>query len=183
MLPDAQESTYLLSSQFIRPSILRICVGEAHLIAECLAHVAQPYWPQGHNLHISSTSLYYCPSSRPHSTELEDTQSSMFGPMSSSHPASPLGPRSITYSKAQACVLGTVISTWLLMLIAMSLRFVARRLSRMALGYDDWLIIPAAVCYVFCPLSVLSISGQETRSDLVCVPAFCHNMLCVSYLE
>ena len=35
------------------------------------------------------------------------------------------------------------------MLIAVSLRFIARRLSTMTFGYDDWLVIPAAVRPVF----------------------------------
>ena len=73
--------------------------------------------------------------------------------MSESHPASPLDPRSITHSTEHACLLGTVVSTWSLMLIAVFLRFVARRLSKMALWYDDWLTIPAAVCQCLCPLS------------------------------
>lgn len=47
-------STRLSSSfQLIRASILHICMGEAHLIAECLAHIAQPYWAQGEDSNIS----------------------------------------------------------------------------------------------------------------------------------
>ena len=53
----------------------------------------------------------------------------------------------------RARLLGTIVSTWSLMLIIVSLRFVARRLSKAILGYDDWLIIPATVCQVFGPLS------------------------------
>ena len=73
--------------------------------------------------------------------------------MSESHPASLLDPRSITHSTGQTCLLGTVVSTWSLMLIAVSLRFVARRLSKIPLWYDDWLTMPAAVRQGFCPLS------------------------------
>ena len=73
--------------------------------------------------------------------------------MYTSHSASPVDPRSIAHSTEQACLLGFVVLTWSLMLIAVSLRFLARRLSRMALWYDDWLIMPAAVSQGFCPLS------------------------------
>ena len=65
--------------------------------------------------------------------------------MSESNPASLRDPRSISHSTGHACLLGTVVFTWTLMFIAVSLRFVARLLSKMALWYDDWLIMPAAV--------------------------------------
>ena len=156
---------------------------ELHLIAECLAHVAQPYWPQGDNPHISSISLYYCYSSRLYSREPKDTQFSAFSPMSSSHPASPPHLRSITHSTQQASLLGAVVTTWSLMLIAVSLRFGARRLSKTTLWYDDWLIMPAAVRQGFVPYLIMYTSGQEPHSESVWVSAFCHNMLCLSYLE
>ena len=41
---------------------------------------------------------------------------------------------------------GVVVFMWSLMLIVVSLRFVARRLAKAALWHDDWLIILAAVC-------------------------------------
>ena len=41
---------------------------------------------------------------------------------------------------------GTVVFMWSLMLVVVSLRFVARRLAKSILWYDDWLIILAAVC-------------------------------------
>ena len=40
---------------------------------------------------------------------------------------------------------GSIIATWLIALIAVCLRFLARRLSKAGLWYDDWLVIPAAV--------------------------------------
>ncbi|KAM0799831.1 hypothetical protein BDR22DRAFT_822202 [Usnea florida] len=48
---------------------------------------------------------------------------------------------------------GSIIATWLIALIAVCLRFLARRLSKAALWYDDWLIIPAvlvatALCFI-----------------------------------
>ena len=40
---------------------------------------------------------------------------------------------------------GIIIAIWLIALIAVCLRFLARRLSKARLWYDDWLIIPATV--------------------------------------
>lgn len=53
----------------------------------------------------------------------------------------------------QARLLGVLAFTFPLMLIIMSLRFVARRLSKAALRYADWLLIPAAGRQVFGPFS------------------------------
>lgn len=52
----------------------------------------------------------------------------------------------------QARLLGVLAFTFPLMLI-MSLRFVARRLSKAALRYADWLMIPAAGRQIFGPFS------------------------------
>ena len=49
-----------------------------------------------------------------------------------------------TPSRVRIC--GVVVCMWSLMLIVVSLRFVARRLANAALWHDDWLIILAAVC-------------------------------------
>lgn len=40
---------------------------------------------------------------------------------------------------------GSIIATWILAFIAVTLRFVARRLSKAGLWYDDFMIIPALV--------------------------------------
>ena len=40
---------------------------------------------------------------------------------------------------------GIIIATWAIALIAVCLRFLARRLSKAGLWYDDWLMIPATV--------------------------------------
>ncbi len=77
----------------------------------------------------------------------------LFIPMSSSDPSSTLYTTPTTQSMERARLLGTIISTWSLMLIIVSLRFVARRLSKAGLEYDDWLILPATVCQVLGPLS------------------------------
>ena len=39
----------------------------------------------------------------------------------------------------------TIITTWAMALVAVCLRFLARRLSKAGLWYDDWLMIPATV--------------------------------------
>ena len=40
---------------------------------------------------------------------------------------------------------GTIILLWAIALIAVSSRFLARRLTKAGLWYDDWLMIPAMV--------------------------------------
>ena len=40
---------------------------------------------------------------------------------------------------------GVIIATWVMALLAVCLRFLARRLSKAGLWYDDWLMIPATV--------------------------------------
>ncbi len=40
---------------------------------------------------------------------------------------------------------GSIIATWILAFIAVALRFIARRLSKAGLWYDDIMIIPALV--------------------------------------
>ena len=41
---------------------------------------------------------------------------------------------------------GSILATWALAVIIVCLRFLARRLSKAGLWYDDWLMIPATVC-------------------------------------
>ena len=45
-------------------------------------------------------------------------------------------------------MLGINISTFVLAVISIILRFVSRRLSRAHFWWDDWLMISAIVCYV-----------------------------------
>lgn len=40
---------------------------------------------------------------------------------------------------------GSIIGTWALALIAVCLRFFARRRSKAGFWYDDWLMVPATV--------------------------------------
>ena len=44
-----------------------------------------------------------------------------------------------------ARIQGSILATWALAVIAVCLRFLARRLSKAGLWYDDWLIVPATV--------------------------------------
>ena len=44
-----------------------------------------------------------------------------------------------------ALIKGSIIATWALAVIAVCLRFVARRLSKARFWYDDWLVLPATV--------------------------------------
>ena len=66
--------------------------------------------------------------------------------MSSSHPSDLLHATAATHSTEYSRLLGTNILMWSLMLIIVSLRLVARHLSKATLWYDDWLILPAIVC-------------------------------------
>lgn len=45
-----------------------------------------------------------------------------------------------------ARIQGSILATWTLAVIIVCLRFFARRLSKVGLWYDDWLMIPATVC-------------------------------------
>ena len=40
---------------------------------------------------------------------------------------------------------GSIIATWAFAVIAVGLRFIARRLSKARFWYDDWLVLPATV--------------------------------------
>lgn len=85
--------------------------------------------------------------------------------MSVSNPFSALNAMSTAYSTEQARIRGTVIFTWSLMIIVVSLRFVARRLSKAVLWYDDWLIVPAALSATICFASAIWITHQWLGRD------------------
>ena len=103
--------------------------------------------------------------------------------MSSSYSFSLPSAVSSTHSAEQARIRGTVVFTWSLMLIIVSLRFLARRLSRVGLWYDDWLIIPATVCLFQIHYLLLPVNDQGTRTDPVYLSAVRHGMLCLCHLE
>ena len=44
-----------------------------------------------------------------------------------------------------ALIKGSIIATWALAVIAVCLRFIARRLSKTRFWYDDWLVLAATV--------------------------------------
>ena len=54
-----------------------------------------------------------------------------------------------------ALIKGSIIATWALALIAVCLRFIARRLSNARFWYDDWLVLAATV----------SIPHMDSRSN------------------
>lgn len=48
---------------------------------------------------------------------------------------------------AQAAIMGSILSTWALAVIAVILRFISRRIARAGFWVDDWLMLPAlAIC-------------------------------------
>lgn len=50
-----------------------------------------------------------------------------------------------TYVDERSRVRGVALATWILALVTLSLRFVARRMSSAGFWYDDGLLIPAVV--------------------------------------
>ena len=48
-------------------------------------------------------------------------------------------------SNESAQIKGSIVATWALAVIAVCLRFTARRLSKAGFWYDDWLMVPATV--------------------------------------
>jgi hypothetical protein len=63
---------------------------------------------------------------------------------------------------------GLIISTWVLALLAVALRFYARRISKAGFWWDDWLMIPALV-------DIPRLAIQAERAD---APSdFCHDSL------
>lgn len=115
---------------------------------ECLDVKSHIYHTALHSLSIILPHLLH------HSSEPRDTENIALTIMSLSNPSTPLDQKSTTSSMEQARLLGILVFTWPLMLIIVSLRFVARSLSKAALWYDVWLRIPAAVRQVFGPLSL-----------------------------
>lgn len=85
--------------------------------------------------------------------------------MSSSNSVSVPSAASSTHSVEEARIRGTVIFTWSLMLIIVSLRFLARRLSKVGLWYDDWLILPATVCLSYIPYLLLYVNGPGIEAE------------------
>ena len=49
------------------------------------------------------------------------------------------------FTNENALIKGSIIAAWALAVIAVGLRFIARRLSNARFWYDDWLILPATV--------------------------------------
>ncbi len=45
----------------------------------------------------------------------------------------------------QNFTLGSIVTSWILAIVTVCLRFSARRISKAGLWYDDWLIVPATV--------------------------------------
>jgi len=69
-------------------------------------------------------------------------------------------------------VQGSIIAMWALALLACTLRWISRKISKSGLWYDDWLIIPALVSI---PLRVIWVAGVLIHSLalLVCLELYC----------
>ena len=59
----------------------------------------------------------------------------------------------MTWETGGSGSLGGISTTWTLAVVAVGLRFFARRRSKAGLWYDDWLVIPAMVRVPYDPLS------------------------------
>jgi hypothetical protein len=64
-------------------------------------------------------------------------------------------------ANSQPAILGTVIATWLLLIIAFGGRLYCRRILRTSLQLDDWFIVPAVV---FATLESFLIISYSMRS-------------------
>ena len=88
------------------------------------------------------------------------------------------------YSVENAQIKGSITATWALALIAVCLRFTARRLSKAGFWYDDWLMIPAQVSIHDIDFSSDSVETLGRQFKLTCVPAWCHGAVFhVCFLE
>lgn len=75
-----------------------------------------------------------------------------------------------------ALIKGSIIATWALAVIVVCLRFIARRLSKARLWYDDWLVLPATVNIPHAIAANTSRALQNRLSSYVyqlCAAALC----------
>ena len=79
---------------------------------------------------------------------------------------------------------GSITATWALAVIAVCLRFIARRLSKAGFWYDDWFIVPAIVSIPQINFSRSYVESFGGQIKLIRVPARCHGaVLHLCFLE
>ena len=79
---------------------------------------------------------------------------------------------------------GGPLATWALAVIAVCLRFTARRLSKAGFWYDDWFMGPAMVSIPHIDFSSNHFESLGAQIELIRVPARCHGaMLRLSFSE
>ena len=76
-----------------------------------------------------------------------------------------------------ALIKGSIIATWALAVIAVGLRFVARRLSKARFWYDDWLILPATVSIPHTNNRSNYVESLGEQSKLIRVPGLRHGVV------
>ena len=72
---------------------------------------------------------------------------------------------------------GSIIATWALAVIAVSLRFIARRLSKARFWYDDWLVLPATVSIPHVKNCSNYVESLGEQIKLIRVPALRHGVV------
>ena len=72
-----------------------------------------------------------------------------------------------------ALIKGSIIATWALAVIAVCLRFIARRLSKAMFWYDDWLVLPATVSILRKTVAAITtyVESLGEQIKLIRVPA------------
>lgn len=75
------------------------------------------------------------------------------------------------FTNRNALIKGSIMATWALGVIAVCLRFLARRLSKARLWYDDWLTLPATVSIPLVHNRSNYVENLENLIKLICVSA------------
>ena len=69
-------------------------------------------------------------------------------------------------SNEQGRIKGSIAAVWSLAIITVVLRFSSRRLSKAGFWYDDWLLLPAIVCFAHYSNSALLLLSNHVISSL-----------------
>lgn len=86
-------------------------------------------------------------------------------------------PDDSTSTNENAIIKGSIIATWALAVIAVCLRFIARRLSKARFWCDDWLVLPATVSIPHTKNRSKYVESLREHIKLICVPALRHGFV------
>ena len=74
--------------------------------------------------------------------------------------------KTLLLNNEQGRIKGSIAAVWSLAVITVLLRFSSRRLSKAGLWYDDWLLIPAIVCFAHYPNPLNFLLSNHVISSL-----------------